>query len=92
MILCYGQSCTTEIRALVDDRWCMKPHWCFDIELVPLILLRIISLTWLSKILLTTGRIDMGRYPVTDTLRLSALGTGTTRASFQSAGKIPEVS
>ena len=85
-----SQSCTTEIRVLVDEQWFMKPHWCFDIELVPMILLRIISLTWLSRILLTTGRINMGRYPVTDALRLSAMGTGTCMLSLQSFSIHPQ--
>ena len=41
---------------------------------------------------LTAGRIEIGRYPATDVLKLSPLGTGTTLASFQSEGKIPEAS
>jgi hypothetical protein len=56
-------------------------------------LLRIISLTWRSKSLLTVGRIDIGRYPAAVTLKLSPLqlGTGTALASFQSVGNIPSV-
>ena len=55
-------------------------------------LLRIISLTWLSIILPTVGRIEIGRYPAIGVLNFSPLGTGTTLAGFQSDGKTPIVS
>ena len=48
-------------------------------------------LTWRSKILLIVGRMDIGRYPVTEFFEASLLGIGTTRASFQSVGSIPVV-
>ena len=55
-------------------------------------LLNTISLTWLSTILLTVGRIEIGRYLATDVFNFSPLGTGTTLAGFQSEGKTPVVS
>ena len=42
--------------------------------------------------MLIVGRMKIGQYPAADALRLSPLGTGTTRTSFQSVGKIPVVS
>ena len=47
--------------------------------------------TWRSKTLLTVERMDIGRYPVTEFFKASLLGTGTTRASFQSVGNMPVV-
>ena len=71
----------------------MKLHWCFDIARISFTdAVEKIALLWLSRILLTMGRIDIGQYPVADSFRLSPLGTGTTRASFQSVEKIPVVS
>ena len=61
----------------MDERWFMKPHWCFDIARNSFAdAIEKNSLTWLYRVLLTIGRIDIfGRYLVADALRLSPLRT-----------------
>ena len=75
--------------ALVEEWWYTKPRSWSDMGKFSHTWSVIISLTWRFKSLLTAGRIDIGRYLVTIPLVESFLRTGTTWASFLSAGTTP---